>query len=123
MDPLKQQATIALCDHKCSKKFWRKVHFISTLQDLSGHVQLQEEYVSAPVAAMDKLIMSRRPASHKYITVQEPSATTANKPSATTTADKPGAVQEPTTTTADMQGSESLDEVQTQEDNAIKHEE
>ena len=51
----------------CSKKFWRKVRFIQTLQDLSEHVQLDSDYISAPVAAMDKLIMSHRPSSLKYL--------------------------------------------------------
>lgn len=55
----------------CSKKFWRKVHFISTFQDLSCHVQLEEQYISAPASATDKLIMSRRPTGHKYMTGQQ----------------------------------------------------
>ena len=50
----------------CSKKFWRKVCFIPTLQHLSGHVQLDEQYISAPVAEMDRVLMSRLPASQKY---------------------------------------------------------
>lgn len=49
-----------------SKKFWRKVNFIPTLQDLSVHVKVDEDYISAPVVAVDKSIMSRRPTSQKY---------------------------------------------------------
>lgn len=51
-----------------SKKFWRKVHFIPTLQDLSEYAQLDEQYIPAAVTAKDKLIMSRRPTSRKYMT-------------------------------------------------------
>ena len=50
-----------------SKKFWRKVHFTPTLQDLPSHIKI-EDYISAPVAAMDKLILSKRPAQQKYMT-------------------------------------------------------
>lgn len=50
----------------CSGKFWRKVRFIATLQDLSSHVSVEDGLIAAPVFAVDQVIMSRRPARRKY---------------------------------------------------------
>lgn len=52
--------------HYCSGKFWRKVRFIATLQDLSSHVSIEDSLIAAPVFAVDQVIMSRRPARRKY---------------------------------------------------------
>ena len=52
--------------HHCSGKFWRKVHFIATLQDLSSYVSVEDSLIAAPVLAVDQVIMSRRPARRKY---------------------------------------------------------
>ena len=51
-----------------STKFWRKVHFVPTLQALSEHVKIDEDYISAPVAAVDRLVMSKKSSSQKYTT-------------------------------------------------------
>lgn len=48
------------------------MQFIPTLQDLSDHVAVHDDYISAPVAAVDKIIMSRRPTSQKYLTKETP---------------------------------------------------
>ncbi len=52
--------------HYCSGKFWRKVRFIATLQDLNSHVSIEDSLIAAPVFAVDQVIMSRRPARRKY---------------------------------------------------------
>ena len=52
--------------HHCSGKFWRKVHFIATLQDLNSHVSVEDSLIGAPVFAVDQVIMSRRPARRRY---------------------------------------------------------
>ena len=52
--------------HYCSGKFWRKVQFIATLQDLSSHVSVEDSLIAAPVFAVDQVIMSRRPSRRKY---------------------------------------------------------
>lgn len=49
-----------------SRKFWRKVHFIATLQDLSGYVSIDDDFIAAPVLAVDQAIMSKIPARRRY---------------------------------------------------------
>lgn len=61
---------------QCSKKFWRKVHFITTLQDLSTQVELDESYIPTPVADINRHIMSQQPARQKYVTQQDSHTTT-----------------------------------------------
>lgn len=55
------------------------MYFIPTLQDLSGHVDLDQQYISNPVAAVDKRIMSRQPTSQKYMTGEQKSTTPTDK--------------------------------------------
>ena len=50
----------------CSGKFWRKVQFISTLQDLSSYVSIDDDFIAAPVLAVDQAIMSRQAARRRY---------------------------------------------------------
>lgn len=50
----------------CSGKFWRKVHFIATLQDLSSYISIDEDFIAAPVLAVDQAIMSRQPIRRRY---------------------------------------------------------
>lgn len=54
------------CSSFPSRKFWRKVHFIATLQELSSCISVDDDFIAAPVLAVDKDIMSRRPASRRY---------------------------------------------------------
>ena len=42
----------------CSKKFWRKVHFVPTLEDLSSHVAVDKDYIPESVYAKDLLLMA-----------------------------------------------------------------
>ena len=49
-----------------SGKFWRKVHFITTLQDLTSYVSIDDDFIAAPVLAVDQTIMSRQPARRRY---------------------------------------------------------
>jgi hypothetical protein len=88
----------------CSKKFWRKVHFVPTLQDLSAdNVEVDDQYISAPVAAADKLLMSRRPTHHKYKPGKQsaPSKETGPEAAATVDQDPVDATAETTTVNQD----------------------
>lgn len=42
------------------------MHFIATLQDLSSYVSIDDDFVAAPVLAVDRAIMSRQPARRRY---------------------------------------------------------
>lgn len=55
------------------------MHFISTLQDLSSCVQVDGSYISAPVTAVDKVIMSQRPTGQKYMARQDSRSRAENK--------------------------------------------
>ena len=62
-----------------SRKFWRKVHFIATLQELSSFISVDDDFIAAPVLAVDQVIMSRHPASRRY---QSKSEVVPEKPAA-----------------------------------------
>ena len=84
------------------------MHFIPTLQDLTGHVDLDEQYISAPVAAMDKLIMSRRPTSQKYMTEEQKFTGASTTTDASTATDKQASAR--SESSHDKQTSETTEE-------------
>lgn len=49
-----------------SGKFYRKVHFIRTLADLSSHLSLEEGLIPAPVVRADAALHPRQPPQQKY---------------------------------------------------------
>ena len=49
-----------------------------TLQDLSADISLDSDYISPPIVAMEKLLMSQKPARQKYIAKEEQNTTDQN---------------------------------------------
>ena len=69
-----------------SKKFWRKVHFVPTLEELYAKVELNRSYVDTRVLAADEHIVVPRSRQHSKTEEQitRPEATAGLPPQPTT---------------------------------------
>lgn len=71
---LHSSLTFSLSPHLYSRKFWRKVHFIPTLQVLTTHIAIDDDLIAAPVLAADQAIMAKHPAWKRYQPEEEAAA-------------------------------------------------